>query len=397
MSYNFSEEHIQEFVFDLFKEKLPKHCVYHNFNHTELTVNAVKEISKEYDLDEVDKENLIIAAWFHDTGYIVSSQDHEKESVEIARAYFKKDINKGRFDKISKLILSTVYLAEKENILEEILHDADFSNIGKKNFTHRAELLKCEWEIINKKAFTDLEWAELQYNFITQKTFKTEVAEKKYGKRRERNIIDQRVAVDIAKTDQFKVHLKTESAKAKTNKEGRGIETLYRSVYNYHMELSSMADQKANIMISINTIVVSVIITLFGSGFTFGDSEGLRHVRFVFPMLLLVVSSLISVTFAVLSARPNVTSKEKYEIERKESSVLFFGNFAQLKIKEFVDHIRALKEKKDELYDSMTVDIYNLGGVLVKKYKLLKWSYNIFMAGLLLCVIGFIGITIYSY
>ena len=397
MSYQFSEDRIKEFVFNLFKDKLPAECVYHNYNHTKLTVDAVKEICEEYELDNQDNENLLIAAWFHDTGYTVSNKNHEKESIEIARAYFKTIMEADRFDKISNLILSTVYLTEKENLLEEILHDADFSNIGKKKFNRRADLLKCEWEKINDKTYSDVEWAELQYDFITNKTFKTVVAEKLYGKRREQNISEQRKLVDKTKNDQYKLQLKEDSTKAKTQKEGRGIETLYRSVYNYHMELSSMADQKANIMISINTIVVSVIITLFGSGFTFGDSEGLRHVRYVIPMLLLVVSSLISVTFAILSARPSITSKEKYELNKKDSSILFFGNFAQLKLNAFVDHIRNLKDQKDELYDSMTVDIYHLGGVLVKKYKLLKWSYNIFMAGLVLCVIGFIGITVYSY
>lgn len=158
-----------------------------------------------------------------------------------------------------------------------------------------------------------------------------------------------------------------------------------------------MTDSKANIMISINTIVVSVIITLFGSGYTFGDLEGFRHLRFVFPMLLLIITSLISVTFAVLSAKPNITTKQKFELQNKNSSVLFFGNFAQLKLEEFVAHIKGLKEDKSELYTSMTVDIYHLGGVLIKKYKLLSWFYNIFMAGLILCAIGFLGITIYSY
>ena len=158
-----------------------------------------------------------------------------------------------------------------------------------------------------------------------------------------------------------------------------------------------MADQKANIMISINTIVVSVIITLFGSGYTFADSSGFQHMRFVFPMLLLVISSLVSVTFAILSARPNITTKEKYELTNKSSSILFFGNFAQLELKDFVEQIKELKDEKSELYDSMSVDIYHLGGVLVRKYKLLTWSYNIFMVGLILCAVGFVGIIIYSY
>ena len=218
-----------------------------------------------------------------------------------------------------------------------------------------------------------------------------------FGDRREKNIEKQRKSVEKHKNDQYKVQLKKDSTDAKLNKEGRGIETLYRSVYGYHMNLSSMADQKANIMISINTIVVSVIITLFGSGYTFADSDGFQHMRFVFPMLLLVISSLISVTFAILSARPNVTSKQKYELTNKQSSILFFGNFHQLELKDFVEQIKSLKDKKTELYDSMSVDIYHLGGVLVRKYKLLTWSYNIFMSGLILCAVGFVGIIIYSY
>ncbi|WP_442795788.1 Pycsar system effector family protein [Pelobium manganitolerans] len=397
MNKLFAEEEIEKYIFELFKEKLPEDLLYHNFAHTTQTVAAAKELSEALNLPSEDFENVIVAAWFHDTGYTKNYENHEEESVNILKAYFGNKLENSRFEKIKQLILSTRYGHLSEGLLEEILHDADYISIGKKNFSKRAELLRCEWEKINNKIYDSREWAELQLDFLIRKRFRTKPALELYGKRREKNIEQQRKLIEKLKTDQYKVQLKKDSTAAKLAKEGRGIETLFRSVYGYHMDLSSMADQKANIMISINTIVVSVIITLFGSGYTFADSQDFKHMRFVFPMLLLVVSSLVSVTFAILSARPNITSKEKYELSNKNSSILFFGNFSQIKLKEFVDQIRALKGEKNELYDSMSVDIYHLGGVLVKKYKLLTWSYNIFMAGLILCAVGFIGIIIYSY
>lgn len=393
----FAEEEIEQFIFKLFKKELSNYILYHNFAHTGQTVETVKEIAEAYKLAQKDVENLIIAAWFHDSGYARDYKNHEEEGVKIMKEYFGDKLDEKRFKEIEQLILSTKFGQEQANLNEEIIHDADYVSMGKKSFSKRAELLRCEWEKLNNKIYDDLEWAQLQLDFLISKKFKTSVATQKYGEGREKNIEKQRKLIEKYKTDQYKVQLKKDSTDAKIKKEGRGIETLYRSVYGYHMNLSQMADQKANIMISINTIVVSVIITLFGSGYTFADSEDFKHMRFVFPMLLLVISSLVSVTFAILSARPNITSKEKYELSNKGSSILFFGNFSQLKLKEFVDQIKSLKDEKNELYDSMSVDIYHLGGVLVRKYKLLTWSYNIFMAGLILCAVGFIGIIIYSY
>ncbi len=397
MNNLYAEEEISEFIFKLFKDKLSNYFLYHNFAHTHQTVETVRELAEDFKLPEEEFENLVIAAWFHDSGYTQGHQNHEEEGIKILKAYFGGQLPDKRFKQIEQLILSTKFGHEQTSLSEEIIHDADYVNMGKKSFSKRAELLRCEWEKTNKKTYDNLEWAELQLDFLISKKFKTSFSVHKFGNRREKNIEEQRRLIEKYKNDQYKVQLKKDSTDAKVKKEGRGIETLFRSVYGYHMNLSSMADQKANIMISINTIVVSVIITLFGSGYTFADSEGFQHMRFVFPMLLLVISSLISVTFAILSARPNVTTKEKYQLENKGSSILFFGNFTQLKLQDFVEQIKSLKGEKNELYDSMSVDIYHLGGVLLKKYKLLTWSYNIFMVGLILCAVGFVGIIIYSY
>jgi len=388
-------DHISLFVFDLFKDNLAPEYLYHNYNHTQQTVEAVEKISKSYDLTSAEQEDLIIAAWLHDTGYVKGYKNHEEESVRIAKTFLGKDFPKDRLELIAKLILSTKVDARHQNILEDILHDADYINIGKTRFFERAALLRLEWELVDKTNYSELEWAELQLNFIILKNYKTTYCQAKYSEKREENIKNQSEIIDKLKSDLNKLQSKDDSTKAKSTKEGRGIETLYRSVYDNHMNLSSLADNKANIMISVNTIIISLVITLFGSSYTF-TGDGITHVRFVFPMLFLVVSSLIAVVFAILSARPTVTSKEKYELSNKTSSALFFGNFAQLSLNEFISHVKGLKEEKESLYSSMSTDIYHLGVVLVRKYKLLAWSYNVFMGGLILCGVSFLVIVIFS-
>lgn len=389
----------QEFVFNLFREKLQSDYVYHNYKHTLQTTKACKELAEAYNLTSRDYEILMLAALFHDTGYTEVYKGHEEASVRILKEFLGDDYPQEDLKKIEELILSTSALHIPNGTLQEILHDADYINIGKKKFSQRAELLRIEWERVLGKTFSDLEWAEEQLNFLICKSYVTEEAILKYDGTREENIRNQRERIELLRVEgeKLKAKLDKTSPENKVQKEGRGTETLYRSLYEYHINLSSIADNKANIMISINTIIISLVITLFGSGYTFSGQNEFGSLRFVIPMAVLLITSLLAVVFAVLSSRPNVTSKERYELKKKDSSILFFGNFAQLHLHEFVNRIKELKKEKEELYDSMSIDIYHLGAVLVKKYRLLSWSYNIFMGGLVLCAVGFVVIMLFSY
>lgn len=387
-----------EYIFNLFKEQLPADYVYHNYRHTLETVKACKELAAGYDLSGRDLEVLLLAAWFHDSGYTRAYAGHEKHSVDIMKDYLKGNYKEEDLAEIEALILSTQYKEPPDGTLQEILHDADYINIGKKKFKERADLLRIEWEHVLDKKFTNEKWEEEQLNFLLSIDYKTREAGAAYGDQRIENIRKQRDVVEkIKPVSEKKKSTETEPPEAKAQKYGRGIETLYRSVYDYHINLSSLADNKANIMISINTIIMSLVITLFGTGFTFSSQGELGSVRFVFPMAVLLLCSLISAVFAIISARPNITSKEKHELNSKRNSILFFGNFANLELQEFVEKINRLKFEKNELYDSMSIDIYYLGAVLVKKYKLLTWSYNIFMAGLVLTGVGFVVIMLISF
>lgn len=384
---------IQKKVFQHFKEHLPDTHVYHNFQHTQDTASACKEIGEHYDLSKDEMNVLLLAAWCHDTGFTKSYEGHEEESLNNAREWLiEEGVDEEIIKQATALIMSTKDRQPK-GLLEEILCDADVIHMGKKKFFHKSALLRIERERVLEQRYEEPEWQKLQLDFLINTKFHTFYAASEYGPRKEKNIRKQR---KISKKSLTK-KTKNKADKIKSRRLGRGIETMYRSTYRNHINLSSIADAKANMMISLNTIILSVIITVVGSGFAFTESW-FQSIRFTVPISILLLSSLTAVIFAVVSAKPDVTKKEVNldKVRNKKSSVLFFGNFSNMELDRFLTNMRELKSDRNLLYDNMSIDIYYLGLVLKRKYRLIRYAYSIFIIGLSISVISFVGIMLYT-
>lgn len=189
----------------------------------------------------------------------------------------------------------------------------------------------------------------------------------------------------VEKLEEKVTKLKKKAKEAKELKPTRGIETMFRTTSKNHMELSAIADNKANIMISINSIILSVLVSVL-----IRKLEEYPHMTI--PAVLLTLVCLTTIVFAVLATRPNVTSgKFKHEdIINKKANLLFFGNFHRMKLEDYKWGMTEMLKDADYLYGSMIKDIYFLGAVLGKKYRLLRFSYTIFMFGFVLSILGFI-------
>lgn len=151
----------EEFVVKLFNTKLSKLYNYHNLLHTLSVVKAVNKISKNYNLDILAKEKLLFAAWFHDTGYITGSLNHEEKSKEIVTEFLMLnnfDIN--FIQDVTNIINVTKFNINPTTDLQKIMKDADYFHFGSKNYFKTSELLRKEWEDTDKKTFTDLQWME---------------------------------------------------------------------------------------------------------------------------------------------------------------------------------------------------------------------------------------------
>jgi hypothetical protein len=172
---------------------------------------------------------------------------------------------------------------------------------------------------------------------------------------------------------------------------GRGRETLFRVTFRNQINLIQIADNKANMIISINSIIISVIIMLNGFG-AIADSIDYNKADIVVPATLIVLTCLTSVVYAIQAARPYLIRPKKGEVEKqaKNASMLFFGTISKKTMDEYLDEMDDMLKSREMIYKNMTIDIYNQGKVLKRKYHLLSIAYLIFMYGFVLGVLIFL-------
>ena len=178
------------------------------------------------------------------------------------------------------------------------------------------------------------------------------------------------------------------------NKKGlgtnRGVETLFRSAYRVQMDLTGLADNKANMMISINGLIISIIIAAVAPKLD-------ANPWLIIPTTIFLLGTLVSIVYAILAARPRVSSVPitLEDLEHSDGNILFFGDFANLTQDDFTAGMIDLIQDKTVVYETMIRNLYGLGSVLKKKFALLKIAYTAFMIALVLGVCSFISVFIW--
>ena len=378
----------ENYVSTLLKEKLPSAFVYHNLNHTVGVVEAVTKIAKYEQVRDEDTEKLLIAAWFHDTGYIYGTEKHEASSVEIAKEFLKQhQCSENLILGVTELIMATVFTYQPKQKLEQIIRDADYFHFANDTYLAICEFLREEWQNTCEKSFTDLEWAKENFQMLAQKhQFYTSFALTFWQPTKEKNI--SRIEKRIKKLMNNFDHTTTETTKKlKEDKPDRGIDTMFRVTLNNHTRLSEIADSKANILLSVNAIIISISLSTLIPKL---DSPSNMHL--IIPTFVLVLFSVVTIIFAILSTRPKVTSGTftERDVEERKVNLLFFGNFYKMPYQAYEDAVNTMMKDREYLYNSMIKDLYYLGLVLERKYRLLRITYNIFMVGIIVSVIAFV-------
>ncbi len=383
-------EKAEDYIFELFKDKLPKTYLYHNFLHTQRVVESIQEIIEKSDIDDEDSEILQLAAWFHDAGYINGSENHEKESAKIARQFLSEEgVHKDKVEKIENCILATKFGKKPNNFLEEIIKDADSSHLAKEYFTEVSELLHQELVLHGKEEQTGREWrAENVKLFSEQHQYYTRYAVENWEPEKNKNLLSLLKKQKKNKKKQKKEVVKAKlKAKYKNESPERGIQTLFRVTLRNHIKLSDIADTKANILLSVNAIIISLALANLIPKL---DAPSNRHL--MIPSLVLVLFSVAAIILSIMSTQPNVTGGEftKDQVRKRKVNLLFFGNFFKMSYEKYQEAIDAVISDKDYVYTMLTKDLYLLGVVLKRKYKLLKITYIVFTVGIILSVIAFI-------
>jgi predicted metal-dependent HD superfamily phosphohydrolase len=394
----------EQYVKTFFEENISPDYVFHNFAHVQAVVDSVLEIGQGYELPQHDLTLLQLAAWFHDLGYDKGPANHEERSVQYAEKFLQEhNFSAEDIAVVRSCIYATKVPQHPDNLLEEIVCDADMSHLGKESYWDRCGRIRQELLVTQQMIMSEQEWVDFEINFMQQHRYHTPIATELYDERKQKHIrqlYKQKVRLEPEKAAEFEEVLATPEKKKKKDKIekkldktgeelkriniGRGVETMYRTTYRTHMSLSAFADNKANIMMSITAIVISISVSTLIPKFEIMP-------KIIIPTIFLLAVCLVSLIFATLSTRPKITTGKftREDIQNRRTNLLFFGNYYNMDLEDFQWGMMEMIKDSDFLYSSMTRDLYFLGKVLAQKYRYLRICYAVFMYGIIAAVVIF--------
>ncbi|MFL5810237.1 MAG: Pycsar system effector family protein [Flavisolibacter sp.] len=384
----------RHFVTELYTHQVKPEFVFHNLEHTEAVADAASQMADHYHLNDDDRFVLMLAAWFHDTGYSSGRADgHEDASVQIATQFLEQQhVDNVTMQRVSSCILATHMPQSPVSQVEKILCDADLMHLSTGDFKAMNQLLKQERENLLGQKISKKEWRKHNIKFLEGHKYFTEYGQETLEPRKQENLSALKKKNDDKDDPEEKIEAfpyislqlsKKEVANLQKSTE-RGVQTMFRLTSHNHLQLSAMSDNKSHIMISVNSIIISIIISvLFGKLAYYSE--------YIIPACVLLGVCLGSMTFAILATRPSVNKGRftEEDIRNKKTNLLFFGNFHRMQLEDYQRAMNVMMKDGEYLNNSIVKDIYFLGIVLAKKYRYLRISYTIFMWGLIIAVVAF--------
>ncbi len=398
MNYSRIIEQVKQYVIQFFKANGDQNFSYHNLAHTENVVSNSAKIAAHYHLEEKDLFIVLAAAWFHDAGYFSGDPvGHEMRGAEIAATFLKgKNIDADTIQATQDTINATRMPQSPKNLSGQILCDADLFHFGTDDFWDWNKLMRKEAGKRLGKKISKSDWRKSTAVFMEGHEFKTDYCRQILKDKKEQNLkalrqkdtLIEEIKTVVPELVQPSNGHKAEtgnSKKQKSNRPERGIETMFRISSTNHQRLSDMADNKAHIMITTTSIIISVLLTVL-----------LRKLednpQLIIPTMLLLVVCVVTMVFSILATRPTLPpgTFTKQEIDNRKVNLLFFGNYYRMSFDDYNVGMKQMMEDREFLYGSLTRDLYSQGIVLGRKYLLLRKGYNVFMFGIVSSVVAFI-------
>jgi predicted metal-dependent HD superfamily phosphohydrolase len=381
----------EDYVKDFFEKQNTEAMHFHNIDHTENVVSAVDLIAEKCGLNQHEKALIKLAAWFHDTGYFFKREGHEDSSVRIAEQFLKsQQLPEKDIDVVVQCIEITKKDAIPHTRFQMVIKDADLYHLSTGAFLEQSLSLRKEW-----KAAYDEKMNKENYLFNTLEFMASHRYYTRYGKevltpRKKQNIekVKKEISNLISKKADKKIS-KLEDALSKTGGTDRGIETMFRATARNQINLSAIADNKSNILISVNAIILSVMIT-----YVVREVHSISNM--IYPLIAMVITNLLTIIFAAMATLPHLSPGKFHErdVKDKRANLMFFGNFHNMDYETYEWGVKSMMRDYDYLYSTMIRDQYELGLILDKKFSKLRIAYFIFMFGLITSFLMFLVFTI---
>lgn len=386
----------EKYVENLLQDQLADNFYYHDFKHAMAVKYYAETIGRSCKVSEDEINLLKVAALFHDTGFITSIDEHVERSVEIATQFLEThQIDQESIDKIKLIIEGTKMPQNPKDKLAEILCDADLMYIAEENCYEHMEAMY-EEEMVNHAEYSNRNLFDLEtIRFFSTHNYFTEYGKKVLQPKKEaaKKLIIERMKRREARKSKKSILLN--GGEKKIVNYSRGVETIFRLTARNQINLNSIADNKSNILISVNAIIISFIITMLVSNF---NNLANNVYPIIYPIIILMVVCLATIILAILSTRPNVKWGHftKEDLKQKKVDLIFFGNFINMEYDDYLEAVLEMMETDEQLYATMIKNQYSLGKILAKKFRLVKIAYNVFMIGISITVVSFLISILYK-
>ena len=378
------------YVRDYYASHFNDQYSFHNYNRTISIVRNCDALGVSMNLGGQELKLAHLAAWFTELGFSEDHRNYQAKSVRLAREYFRtKKIDDGIFEKLEECILSTRVPQQPVSVISQLICDATMYHLAEKDSLQLSDALRAEFAAVGQVEYSDEEWITEYIKMINNHFYFTGSARDLFQKRKEKTLaafqakremlrfVKQETAGEL----EYYIPPKDKKGADDEVKLERGVQTLYRITENRHMDLSGKAHDKASLLISVNSIIMSIVLSVLVTKLE-------ENTYLLIPTSMLVITSAVTIVISIISTRPRIIGRKQSANEEK--NILFYGDFANLSVNEFKKAMKDVYTNPGELYDSLSRDIYYQGVILKWKFKHINIAYDIFMYGFISTIIAFI-------
>jgi len=401
MNYQSLINQAESFVKKYMHEHANPDLLYHTPLHIQNLVSVTNKIAKHCSLNDKEFFIVISAAWFLHSGYYKNILHPEEASIKMVEEFFKNSgVEEETIHSIKKCILAAKNRQTPGTILEEIICDGDSCYLGTEDFSRYNRLRRKEFELLNNINIDKNDWRKSTIQLFEDHQYYTAYCKEHLNKNKMENLhrLKKKDPLLTSSTNPVSnlegqieaIEKSIKNKKGEMNSPKRTIETMFRITSANSQRLSNQADTKAHILISVNAIIISVLLTVIVRKMN-------EYSGFTIPVIILLLVNLATIIFSILATKPGIPKGTFTDADLKQNKVnlLFFGNFFKMNFDDYCKSMLQVMGDKQFLYLNLLRNLHEHAVVLGRKYRMLKIAYNVFMYGLVLSVIAFIIATGY--